>query len=106
MFSRAPFFQRQKREHMKALGKAIDELVDRLGIGRKVREYEAVLQWGLIVGEKVAGISAATGIQKGVLIVRVRTAPWRNELNLLKPEIIRKMNEALGEEIVKDIRFL
>lgn len=90
---------------MKSLGSAIEELVHRLGIGKKVREYEAVLQWETIVGEKIASISTATRIQQGILMVKVKTAPWRNELTLLKPDIIRKMNEALKEEVVKDIRF-
>ncbi len=90
---------------MKSLGSAIEELVQRLGIGKKVREYEAVLQWERIVGEKIASISTAVRIQQGILMVKVKTAPWRNELSLLKPDIIRKMNEELKEEVVKDIRF-
>lgn len=90
---------------MKSLGSAIEELVQRLGIGKKVREYEAVLQWETIVGEKIARVSTATRIQQGILMVKVKTAPWRNELTLLKPDIIRKVNQALKEEVVKDIRF-
>lgn len=90
---------------MKSVGSAIEELIHRLGIGGRVREYDAVVRWEEIVGEKIASVSAATRIQKGVLVVKVKTAPWRNELTLLKPEIIRKINDALQGEVVKDIRF-
>ncbi len=90
---------------MKSLGSAIQELVEHLGIGKKVREYEAVLQWATVVGEKIASVSTATRIQQGVLIVKVKNAPWRNELTLRKADIIQKLNEALQENAVKDIRF-
>jgi predicted nucleic acid-binding Zn ribbon protein len=87
------------------LGETLEELVEKLGIKRKLQEYEAVERWGDIVGQQIARVTSATGITKGVLFVRVRASTWRNELTMRKEEIIRKLNHVLGEEIVKDIRF-
>jgi len=87
------------------LGEALEELVDKLGIKKKLQEYEAVERWEEIVGQQIGRVTSATGITKGVLFVRVRTGTWRNELTMRKREIIRKINLVLGEEIVTDIRF-
>ncbi len=94
-----------KHSRAKALGDAIEELVQNLGIKKKLREYDAVLQWEQIVGEQIAKVSTATRITKGVLFVKVKTGTWRNELTMRKPEIIKKINTTIGEEIVGDIKF-
>lgn len=91
---------------MRSLETAISELVNTLGLAKRLREYDAVSRWNEIVGEQVARVSQATGIKQGVLKVRVNNAPWRNELQLLKREVIRKLNDALGEDVVKDIHFV
>ncbi|MBI3788312.1 MAG: DUF721 domain-containing protein [Ignavibacteriales bacterium] len=89
----------------KPLGEAIEELVQSLGIKKKLHEYEAVLQWEQIVGEQIAKVATATRIIKGVLFVKVKTSTWRNELTIRKPEIMKKINTTIGEEIVNDIKF-
>ncbi len=89
----------------KDLASSIHQLVDDLGIRKKLAEYEAVVQWESLVGEHIAKAASAVKIVKGVLLVRVRSSAWRNELNLRKEEIIGTLNRGLGQDIVKDIRF-
>jgi predicted nucleic acid-binding Zn ribbon protein len=96
---------RRRASSARPLGETLEELVDKLGIKKKLQEYEAVERWEEIVGQQIGRVTSATGITKGVLFVRVRTGTWRNELTMRKREIIRKINLVLGEEIVTDIRF-
>lgn len=96
--------QRQASE-IRDIKSSIQQLVDGLGIRQKIAEYDAVLQWDSIVGEHIARAATAVKIVKGVLIVKVASSTWRNELALRKKEIIGTLNNALGGEIVKDIRF-
>jgi len=91
---------------MRPLGTAITELVRNLGIGKRIREYDAVMKWDGIVGEQVARVTEAKSIKQGVLVIKVSNGPWRNELQLLKKDIIRNLNTSLGEEIVTDIHFV
>jgi len=91
--------------HSKDLGSSLDQLADGLGIRRKLSEYDAVLQWETLVGEHIARAASAVRITNGVLVVRVRTSSWRNELSLRKAEIIKTINTGLGRDVVKDIRF-
>lgn len=80
--------------------------MENLGIGARIREYDAVTRWNEIVGSQIARVTEAVKIEKGVLVVRVQNSPWRNELTLMKKDMMVKLNSALGEEIVKDIRFV
>ena len=97
--------KRRPASHSKDLGSSLDNLVDELGIGKKLLEYEAVLQWESLVGEHIARAASAVRIANGVLLVRVRTSSWRNELSLRKAEIIKTINTGIGRDVVKDIRF-
>jgi predicted nucleic acid-binding Zn ribbon protein len=89
----------------KSVGQAIGELAQAFGIQSKLQQYEAVNQWGAVVGTRIAEQTEAIRIEKGVLVVRVKTAVWRNELNIRKQEIIEKLNRAVKTDAVKDIRF-
>lgn len=95
----------RKQSSIKPLGLEIQRLVQDIGIEKKLNEYRAVTEWEAIVGEHIARESSAVRISQGVLVVRVRTSTWRNELTLRKKEIMQKINDTLGGKIVKEIRF-
>jgi predicted nucleic acid-binding Zn ribbon protein len=94
-----------KKSNAEPIGKLLGDLLNALGLGKKLKQYEAVRVWQDVVGEKIASVATPTKIINGTLIVKVEKSTWRNELSLLKREIIIKINSALGEEVVKDIRF-
>ncbi len=90
---------------MKSVRTALDELVGSLGIQKKLKEYDAVRFWDDIVGDHIAKATTPVRIVQGVLVVKVRTSTWRNELTLQKKALIERLNAAIGERVVKDIRF-
>ena len=94
-----------QRTSIKTIGSALHELTHGLGIQKKLQEYDAVVYWENIVGNRIAQMTTATRIVQGVLFVHVNTSTWRNELTLRKKEIIEKLNGVLGTTIVKDIKF-
>ena len=96
-----------KRSNLRtrSLGDALRELIGSLGIDKKLREYDAVNDWEAIVGPAIARVATAEKISQGLLVVRVQASTWRNELNMRKQEIIAKLNQELGSDIVKDIKF-
>ena len=90
---------------IRTLGDALDELVDNLGIRKKLREQEVMDFWDKAVGGRIAEIARPTRILKGTLFVSVKSGAWRNELSMRKGEILARLNEIVNEEIVKDIKF-
>ncbi len=81
----------------------LTKLLDELGLSRKIQQYDVVLSWPEIVGEKIARVTEAYKVDRGILFVRVKTSEWRNELLMRKPEILQKINAR--ETIVSDIVF-
>ncbi len=62
--------------------------------------------WPGIVGPILSGNSFPARLKNGLLTVLVRDHSWAQELQLKKPLLIRGIAELLGEERVREIRFV
>ena len=91
---------------MKRLKQAIEEAIDSTGIKSALSQEAAVVVWGSVVGETVSSVTKAERVESGVLIVKVETAVWRQELHMQKEEIINKVNKKIGTRAIREIRFI
>ena len=71
-----------------------------------VNQQQAVNIWPKIVGKKIAENTTAQDVEHGVLIVRVASPIWAQELQFQKKEVLFKINSALEKNTIKDIRFV
>ncbi len=62
-------------------------------------------QWAELVGPDVSQNARPEAIKDGLLLVNVSSAPWMQQLQYLKSDLVEKLNSALGKEAVEDIRF-
>lgn len=97
--------RKRPASRIKSLGDALDELVESLGIKKKLREQEVFSLWHEAVGERIAQVAKPLRMVRGTLVVSVKTGAWRNELSMRKQEIVGRLNQILAEEIVRDIKF-
>jgi len=70
---------------------------------QRLKEGEIWLVWNDAVGSRIAAHAAPAAFREGTLTLHVDSAPWLQQLNFLKKELIAKVNAALGQEMVKDI---
>ena len=89
-----------------SLGEALLRVISDLGLERRVDEERLKLLWPGIVGEKLSRVSHVVRVNRGRFLVRVRSAPWRNEMIFLKGDIIGRINRSLGKNFIKDISFV
>jgi predicted nucleic acid-binding Zn ribbon protein len=97
--------ERAKASGPVAVGAALKDLARRLGIARTLSEYEVLTSWEAVVGEQVARVTVPERIERGILFVSVANPSWRSELTMRRLEICDKINRALGQKVVKEIRF-
>jgi len=91
---------------MQSLKIAIDSMLRKFGIENAIAQNNALNLWGEIVGEKVAKNTEPDRVEHGVIIVKVSSPTWRQELYFQKNEIIKKINNKIGKNVIKDIRFV
>lgn len=73
---------------------------------KPVLQNRALVVWDEVVGEAIAKRAHPEEVKHGILVVRVDTPVWRNELSLKKNQILDALNQALGEPVIKDIRLI
>ena len=91
---------------MEHIGKALGGFIKNSKIEKGLDQNKALLIWADVVGHKIAENSEAQSVNSGIITVRTKTPAWRQELQLQKPQIINKINQALTRKIIKDIRFV
>jgi predicted nucleic acid-binding Zn ribbon protein len=60
--------------------------------------------WAGAVGEAVAAQAEPTGERGGVVVVSCASAVWAQELDLMAPDVVGRLNAALGGERVCGLR--
>jgi predicted nucleic acid-binding Zn ribbon protein len=91
---------------MEPVSGAISRLFGRLGLERGLLGWRAVSEWPRLVGPRVASHTRAVAFRDGALHVEVEGSAWMHELGFLKRELVRTINQHLGSECVKDVRFI
>ncbi|GFP30599.1 hypothetical protein HKBW3S44_00623 [Candidatus Hakubella thermalkaliphila] len=90
---------------MESIKHIVTQVLDNLGMEKKVRESRAISCWKEIVGERIASNTHPYKIQKGILFVSTSSPVWSQELSLLSREIKERINSLLGEDVIKEMRF-
>jgi predicted nucleic acid-binding Zn ribbon protein len=88
------------------IGEILEEVIRDLGLGRKLSEQRAVVDWHDVVGRKVADHSRAVRVDRGRLFVEVDSSVWAQELTLMKRTIVRELNARIGDEIIQNVHFV
>ncbi len=76
-----------------------------LGIQEKILEQQAVAKWKSVVGSHIAASTIPEAVRDGILFVACKSSMWSSELSLHKDDIVKRLNEAVGKAVIKDIRF-
>lgn len=87
------------------LAKVLEDILDRSGFRRKIQEQKVMDIWEKAVGEAIAEMTQPIRIKDRVLQVKVCNSVWMQQLLFYKKLIIQKLNEAVGDGIVEDLRF-
>jgi predicted nucleic acid-binding Zn ribbon protein len=61
--------------------------------------------WKSAVGEVIAENARPAAFKGRLLLVHTESAAWIHQLQFLKADLIARLNEALGRELVGDIKF-
>lgn len=60
--------------------------------------------WQAAAGEAVSQAAQPTAERSGILTVVCSAAVWAQELTLMSSQLIERLNSALGEELVHELR--
>ncbi len=78
----------------------------RLGLSEQAERLRIAQHWSAAVGPRIAERTVTHAFSRGVLTVKAASAAWQNELTFLKQDIIKRLNELLGERRVRELKVI
>jgi predicted nucleic acid-binding Zn ribbon protein len=85
------------------LDTALGRFVGEQGWETELRVHGVFSRWDAIVGREVAQHATPESYADGRLVVRTDSTAWATQMKLLAPDVVRRLNEVLGDETVRVI---
>ncbi len=85
------------------VGAVLQDWLRQRGVADRLRAYRAWQLWNEVVGPQIAARAQPSGIRDGVLEIKVDQPVWMQQLQLMKPQILARLNQRLGGEVFRDI---
>jgi hypothetical protein len=86
-----------------SLGDALRKFLHQSPLKGSVQALQIEEVWGKIMGATVARYTDSIKIHGQTLYIETAVAPLRQELLYQKDQIVKRVNEALGEVVVKEV---
>src|ERR1700688_5186243 len=88
------------------IGAAMQPLLDRIDREGHFAILRLAKAWPEIVGETIARRTEIVSLKFHTVVVKVSGAMWIQELNLMKPQILTRLRDAMRNDAVRDVRFV
>lgn len=95
-----------ERRGAQSIGDVLTLFIRENGMEQHFLEKEAVRLWPEVMGPTVARLTRSVEMDRGTLRVRISSAALRSQLFDCRHQLIARINEAAGRNIIQDIRLL
>ena len=86
-----------------SIGEALKEFLNNSRLNSGIQALQIEDAWEKIMGKTIARYTDKIEIIKSTLFISSTVAPLKNELLYQKEKIIERVNEALGEKVIKEV---
>ncbi|WP_257658924.1 DUF721 domain-containing protein [Parapedobacter lycopersici] len=85
---------------------AVEKMLEVYKLRRKFDETALIAAWPELMGQAIANRTKRLYIRDRKLFINVESAVIKNELLLMRSQIIGRMNEHVGQVVIEDIVLL
>lgn len=96
---------KRRKGHMEPVADLVGKVLGDLGLDGVALAHRIGAQWTDIVGAQVAAHCRPLGIRGDVLELEVDSPVWSQQLALRKTDILAKLEEKLGPDAPRELRF-
>lgn len=98
--------KRDRRPPMKQAERAgtlLHQMLNQSDLGHQLSRHQAWLIWDKLVGKQIAMRARPLRLRKGILEVQVDHPVWMQQLQMLKPQILKRLAEMAPNAGIEDI---
>jgi len=94
-----------RKSNTQSISDVLKSYVQENKLDRKLTELDLIKSWESVMGKTVARYTGNVYIQNSTLFIETTSPIVRNELLMMKEEIRVRLNEVVGQELIKTIIF-
>lgn len=84
----------------------VDGVLRRYNLWEQYRQQRVLLFWEKVVGSQISQVSRSERFSDGTLWISVSSPTVAQELSFFEARYIERINDLLGEEVLRRIRFV
>lgn len=88
------------------LGDVLGGVLQQHGLERQMKRLAALDLWPEVVGEHIAAVTRARSVSEATLVVEVRSSGWLMELNMMKGDLLSRVNERMADAPLERLVFV
>lgn len=88
------------------VGDLLGGFLEKKGLREALDRVDAAGEWHERVGDSIGEVTRAQGVSGTTLFVEVKSSAWLMELNLMKEEILNRVNEGRDQSLIERIVFV
>ena len=92
-----------KKKNDISLNDAMKDMLQEFRLTPQLNETRIKQAWEQLMGKTIATYTSNISLRKNVLYLTILSAPLKHELTYAKESICQRLNEELGEEVVKEV---
>ena len=94
------------RQHPLKISDLMRVIIRQNGLETPLLQKRLIEAWDGVVGELIAKYTTEKYIRNQDLCVHIENPALRSEVSMIKTELIRKLNNAVGGQIIREIRLI
>jgi len=92
-----------RRNNTRSISEVISEYVEAFRLKGKLSEVKLINSWSEIIGEKIAKRTLELKIQNRKLFVKIQSSIIRQELMMIRTELVKRLNAKAGESVIDEM---
>ncbi len=95
-----------RKTNDKSIKEALEQLLQVYKLRRKFDETSLIAAWPELMGSAIANRTKEIYIRDKKLFLRIESSVIKNELLMMRSQILEKMNDKAGDRVVEEMILL
>jgi predicted nucleic acid-binding Zn ribbon protein len=93
------------RRDVKSINDLLNMYLRREGLETPLLQRRAVDAWNNVVGAGVVRYTGEKFIKNQTLFVKIQSPALRQDLTMMRSQLVKRINEAVGSMVIADVRI-
>ena len=94
-----------KRKKAISIGDLVRQYLRDEGLETPLNQHRLISSWGEVMGNGILTYTGELFIKNQTLWVKINSSVLRQELSVGRNQIVRRLNEHVGAQVITDVKF-